>query len=292
MKYLNLIVLFCFFLPQGLSSQSLKCDSVVLSLSGYRSGNIQWQISSNGSDWNNLSGANSASVTVLGNHDKYYRAIVNEGTCDPYYTDTLFDIQPYPLTQTEVDSIYNGSITTMFRVRNIYLQPDSITLRTPSLNIALCDTGEIFRLYNRMYKTVRNPARPGVGIAAPQIGINRRAMYVQRYDKLPANNRPFEFYLNARIVAYSDTVALRPDGCLSVPTGTSWPSQIDSTYRAIWIVVEYNKVDGTFVRERINHQFTAHIFQHEIDHLEAIMYFDRAGSKKVRAVVSGTKKSE
>ena len=39
--------------------------------------------------------------------------------------------------------------------------------------------------------------------------------------------------------------------------------------------VTYYDVDGVFHEEKINQQYTAHIFQHEIDHLNAIMFFDR-----------------
>jgi len=123
-----------------------------------------------------------------------------------------------------------------------------------------------------MLKTVKNPAHPGVGIAAPQVGINRNATWIQRYDKGTFTSHPFEFYINPKITAYSDTVKLKSDGCLSVPNP---PTGQDFSYRAIWINVEYDLPDGTHKKERINHEYTAHIFQHEIDHLNAIMYLDR-----------------
>ena len=48
-------------------------------------------------------------------------------------------------------------------------------------------------LSRRMYHSMLDPANPGVGIAAPQVGINRNAIWIQRFDKPGA---PFEFYIN------------------------------------------------------------------------------------------------
>lgn len=265
-------------------SQSVQCDSVQLNISGYTYGNIQWQESVDGIDWSDISGADAANVYISANQNKFYRALVSSGTCSPYISDTLHYQKPTALTQAETDSIFSADQNTQFRVMQIYQHPDSTILRTVSQDIPFCDTLAIRHMMSRMLKTVI--LEQGVGIAAPQIGINRCAVCVLRYDKPPYNNPPFEFYLNPKILAYSDTVALRADGCLSVPTGAGYPQVIDSTYRALWVVVEYNLIDGTYKREKISHQYTAHIFQHEIDHLNGIMYFDRAGSKKLRIHIS------
>ena len=74
---------------------------------------------------------------------------------------------------------------------------------------------------------------------------------------------------------YSDSVVRRSDGCLSVPDGSEYPTIGGFSYRATWVIVTYYDVDGIFHEEKINHQYTAHIFQHEIDHLNAVMFFDR-----------------
>lgn len=179
--------------------------------------------------------------------------------------------QAVALTQEEIDLISSGSSTTAMEIMNICEQPDTLILRAISTNVII---GEEYlqQLTDRMKVTVLGT---GVGIAAPQVGINRRIIWVQRWDKGSAIH-PWELYFNPRIVAYSDTVALRSDGCLSVPTNceNTWDIAANS-YRPKWIDVEYYLEDGTYVLERINHQYTAHIFQHEIDHLYGIMYFDR-----------------
>ena len=74
---------------------------------------------------------------------------------------------------------------------------------------------EEFAMLSRlMVATVTHPTQDGVGIAAPQVGLNRRVVAVQRFDK---EGEPFEVYPNIRIVCLSDSVAYGPEGCLSVP---------------------------------------------------------------------------
>lgn len=157
------------------------------------------------------------------------------------------------------------------RILNIFEQPDSAILRTPSVNVDMNDTIWNY-LANRMYQAARST---GVGIAAPQVGINRKVICVQRWDKGSMSSHPWEFYFNPQIVEYSDSVVRRSDGCLSVPDGSDYPTIGGFSYRATWVIVTYYDAEGVFHEEKINHQYTAHIFQHEIDHLNAVMFFDR-----------------
>lgn len=165
--------------------------------------------------------------------------------------------------------------TNTLRIMNIYLQPDSTILRTPSINVNLEDTIWNY-LAERMYQSAKTT---GVGIAAPQVGINRNVICLQRWDKTEGSgifaSHPWEFYFNPQIVEYSDSVVRRSDGCLSVPTGGSYPEIGEFSYRATWVKVAYYDTEGVFHEEKINQQYTAHIFQHEIDHLNAVMFFDR-----------------
>jgi len=176
-----------------------------------------------------------------------------------------------PFTQEENDTILNGASNTRMDVMNIFEQPDSVILRTQSTNV-LFDEENLNHLVNRMRSTVSTES--GVGIAAPQVGINRRVIWVQRWD-MGGIIHPWEVYYNPSIVNYSDTVVYKNDGCLSVPTSGDYPEVDGFSYRAIWVDVEYYTETGEKVIERINHQYTAHIFQHEIDHLNAVMFFDR-----------------
>lgn len=145
---------------------------------------------------------------------------------------------------------------------------DSTLLRTESTNIAAEDfsSPELQTLISGMLATVQDTVQPGVGIAAPQVGIFRRLIIVQRFDK---SGEPFEPYLNPRITWYSDSLRTGGEGCLSVPDiygKVTRPSQI---------VVEFDKADGSGRTSDTVSGFTAVIFQHEADHLDGILFTDR-----------------
>ncbi len=117
-------------------------------------------------------------------------------------------------SSAEIELIRQGDKNQKMRLLNCFDHEDSILLRKNSSNINLYDDPNIAHLVSRMYKTVTDPQNSGVGIAAPQVGVLKRIIWVKRYDKTGA---PFEAYLNARITAYSDTLVQRYDGCLSIP---------------------------------------------------------------------------
>ena len=187
----------------------------------------------------------------------------------------LHIVEATTTTALDIDEnalITSGTSAQVFELMYICVQPDSMVLRNQSLNVNL-DEDNLQILVDRMKKTVLGE---GVGIAAPQIGINRNVIWVQRYDKGTLYSKPWEVYFNPVITAYSDTIAYRNDGCLSVPGDcVSQYGIVGKSYRSIWVDVQYSDINGNIVKERITDQYTAHIFQHEIDHLNGIMYFDR-----------------
>jgi peptide deformylase len=125
---------------------------------------------------------------------------------------------------------------------------------------------EFERLSELMVATVTHPSQDGVGIAGPQVGLNRRVVAVQRFDK---EGEPFEIYPNVRIVWQSDSLAFGPEGCLSVP------DRREDVARSQEIVIEYTAVPSLkTIRDTIS-GFTAVIFQHEVDHLDGVLYIDR-----------------
>ncbi len=107
----------------------------------------------------------------------------------------------------------------------------------------------------------------GVAIAAPQIGVPLRIFVVAEssYEE-SAKNRPLVF-INPKITKRSKKSAIMQEGCLSV----RWI--YGKTSRALLATVEAYDIDGN--------KFTyggtgliAHIFQHEIDHLDGILFID------------------
>jgi len=117
----------------------------------------------------------------------------------------------------------------------------------------------------RLFTTVRDSMSMGVGIAAPQVGILKQIIWVQRFDK---EGFPFEVYLNPKIINYSAEKQDCKEGCLSIP------DRSDTTKtRSESITITYDRPDQSQAEEVIE-GFTAVIFQHEIDHLHGILYLD------------------
>ncbi len=94
----------------------------------------------------------------------------------------------------------------------------------------------------------------------------KNIIWVQRFDK---ENEPYEYYLNPKITKYSDLKRNCGEGCLSVPI-----IKDTTETRSYAILLEYDKLDKTHHTEMIE-DFTAVIFQHEIDHLNGIIFLDR-----------------
>jgi len=173
-------------------------------------------------------------------------------------------------TDAEKALIYSNSSDSTMRIMNYFIQADSLILRKQCINVNFNDTATLNYLINRMKLSLF--AEPnGVGLAAPQIGINRNIIWVQRLDKA---GQPFECYLNPKIILYSNKpIIFLHDGCLSIPDTTG------ASHRYSAVVVEYDLPDRSHHTELIEgysgNNFTAIIFQHEIDHLNGIVFLDR-----------------
>lgn len=179
---------------------------------------------------------------------------------------SLRNIEPKGFTKEEMTLITSKDSTKPMRVYKIPNKLDYILLRTKSAFIKPDPNDKmLLHFINRLYKTVRDSMSMGVGIAAPQVGILKNIIWVQRFDK---ENFPFEVYLNPEILNYSTKKQTFKEGCLSIP------NRSDTLYtRAYSIHLKYNKIDGTLHNETVE-GLTSVIFQHEIDHLNGILYLD------------------
>ena len=152
------------------------------------------------------------------------------------------------------------------RVWTIADAEDSMLLRQNSEAVIPDSTDAVLQaLVHRLYKTVTDSMSLGVGISAPQVGVLKRVIWVQRFDK---DGFPFEFYLNPRIRQYSELTQECREGCLSIP------DRMDTlNSRSYAVLIEYQRFNGKKQVEMVE-DFTAVIFQHEIDHLNGILYTD------------------
>jgi peptide deformylase len=110
----------------------------------------------------------------------------------------------------------------------------------------------------------------GVGIAAPQVGVNRRVVLVQRFDK---TDYPVEYFINPKILWRSELLNKGPEGDLSIDKFR------EPFYRSYSIRLEYYDLQNKKHDEMVE-GFTAVIFQHEIDHLSGILISDKFKKEK------------
>jgi len=216
--------------------------------------------------------------------------------CSPKagWTPAELDIIANPIAGTApalaADSTAAGSVAAapeILRVLTIEDEADSLILRTPCADFTpeMLSSPEYASLARLMMATVTDPSEDGVGIAGPQVGISRRVVAVQRFDK---PGEPFEVYPNVRIVDRRGDLCSGPEGCLSVP------GRRGNVLRYRDIDIQYTLVSpagspasnssaGRAPRvrpalrdttERIQ-GFTAVIFQHECDHLDGVLYIDK-----------------
>ena len=111
---------------------------------------------------------------------------------------------------------------------------------------------------------------PGVGLAAPQIGVSKRVIVVE-FGHEEDESIPKQLYavVNPEIVRLSEETVSGIEGCLSVP---GFIGEVD---RARVVTVKGQDSEGKPITIRAE-GWLARIFQHEIDHVNGILYTDRA----------------
>jgi peptide deformylase len=165
-------------------------------------------------------------------------------------------------SMTEAELSYINDTAARHLLQND-VEKDNEILRKVSIPAKLGAEG-----YDVLEKFMLESLGTGVGIAAPQVGINRRVIMVQRFDK---EEKPFEFYYNIEIKKTYGEKVVGWEGCLSIPAGYGQVERWQD------IDIEYDaEVDGKIVRKSENIKgFTAVIFQHETDHLNGILFIDK-----------------
>lgn len=169
-------------------------------------------------------------------------------------------------SKTEIEFIMQADSTVPMRVYKINSKSDSLLLRMKSNLVKANPNDPVLQNFvKRLYRTVKDSMSLGVGIAAPQVGVLKNIIWVQRFDK---EEFPFEVYLNPKITEYSGQKQTYQEGCLSIP------NRSETLYnRSYSIKIEYDTMENMHITEKVE-GFTSVIFQHEIDHLNGILYLD------------------
>lgn len=177
---------------------------------------------------------------------------------------------PMSMTKEEA-SLINNSPEVM-RILSIDDASDLAVLRESStdFNVTDLNTPEYGILADKMVKTLES-TDGGVGLAAPQVGINRRVVAVQRVDK---EGEPIEVYPNIRIEEMRGDMQAGPEGCLSVPDRRGDVMRYQDITIVYTDINSDRKDQPREIRENVS-GFAAVIFQHEVDHLDGILYIDK-----------------
>ncbi|WP_416827004.1 peptide deformylase [Ectobacillus polymachus] len=170
----------------------------------------------------------------------------------------------------------------MLTMENIIREGDPI-LRKVAQEIELPASEEDIHNLQSMIEFVKNSQnpeisekyklRPGIGLAAPQIGLSKRMIAVHVTD---AQDKLYSYALfNPKIVSHSIEQTYLPsgEGCLSVDRDV--PGYVPRYKR---ITVKAITVQGEAIKLRLK-GLPAIVFQHEIDHLNGIMFFDHINKK-------------
>lgn len=137
----------------------------------------------------------------------------------------------------------------------------------------------------KLTKTFKDPE--GVGLAATQIGLDERFFVARLHDskRIPPSNptqraarwagydKEFMAVINPRILGYSKATKTYFEGCLSIPT--IW----GQVKRHTGIKVSYQDSQGNQIKKDLK-GIPAWIFQHEIDHLDGIVFTERVLQQK------------
>lgn len=152
--------------------------------------------------------------------------------------------------------------------REIIIVPHP-TLRKKSVKVS--DFGpDLQQLIEDMIETLHENS--GAGLAAPQVNVAQRVILVE-FGTEENEEIPPTLYvtINPRVTRFSQKIVIGAEGCLSIP------GLMGEVERADEIVVEGQDRFGEPLKMRLQ-GWIARIFQHEIDHLNGILYTDRSTS--------------
>ena len=121
-------------------------------------------------------------------------------------------------------------------------------------------------------------ANDGAGLAATQVGIDKRIIIMDGAGDEGTNQRELMKFINPEILWRSEETKPMLEGCLSVP---EYYAEVN---RALKLKIRYMNEQNEII-EREASGFLAHAFQHEIDHLDGILFIDYLSSLKRQLIL-------
>jgi peptide deformylase len=162
-------------------------------------------------------------------------------------------------------------------IREILVVPDPV-LKLVSQPVEKVDD-ELRALMDDMLETMYDA--PGIGLAAIQIGVPKRVIVMDIAG--PDDPKAPRYYVNPEIVWASEETAPYEEGCLSIP------DIYDEVERPARVKLKYLNYQGEEVVEDAEGLFAVCI-QHEMDHLEGVLFIDHLSRLKRERAVAKVKK--
>jgi peptide deformylase len=156
--------------------------------------------------------------------------------------------------------------------RPILILPDP-RLRLVSKPVAKVDA-EVRKLVDDMFETMYGA--PGIGLAAVQVGVPRRVVTMDLAKKDEPKNP--KVYINPELVWASEERSTYEEGCLSIP------EYYEEVERPAQVRVRYTDLDGNEQEVEAN-GLLATCLQHEIDHLNGVLFIDHISKLKRSRVI-------
>ena len=167
-------------------------------------------------------------------------------------------------------------------IREIVYLGDPV-LRAPAEDVTVFDV-DLRALVRDMFETMYHA--DGIGLAAPQIGLPIRVIVVGLRSHDDEDIEPQRVALvNPIVIWESQEVAKQSEGCLSIP------GLEEVVQRPVSVRVEGKDPDGNDITIDADGLF-ARALQHEIDHIDGILFIDRVSMLKRRMLLKKWKKSE
>lgn len=157
-------------------------------------------------------------------------------------------------------------------IRPIIALPDR-RLRVVSKPVEKIDSG-VKTLVTDMFETMYDA--PGVGLAAIQIGVPQRVVTIDA-TREEEEKKPIAL-INPELLWTSDEMGVLEEGCLSIP------EYLDEVERPARIKARFLNLEGQTVEVEADGLF-ARVFQHELDHLNGILFIDHLSKLKRDRVV-------
>ncbi|MCP4522708.1 MAG: peptide deformylase [Candidatus Gracilibacteria bacterium] len=141
-------------------------------------------------------------------------------------------------------------------------------LRERSEEIKLSDIKKYEKLGNEMIKFIKNPKNGGVGLAAPQVGYNKRLIVVSLLKDWDDEDFKTIMMMNPEIIEHSESMDIEEEGCLSVPGAKGKVKR--------FMNVKLKFLDSKGKEKILKLQgLSARIVQHEIDHIDGVLFVDK-----------------